>query len=202
MSLHEGSRASEPKWSVATMSETGSKRKIPHLGPIAMPSHFDVKVRTLDENRVELNYVERHLPAVSEEDWKILTEQTTKLVKSRYPKLKIEASPEKREVRATVVDEPTRVFGYLFREFLGCYLTAGGDPFNAVRTVINLEALRRGMMPVEKPLFELPEIERVVITEKDLVRKALSGASTEDLLKIRGIIEQELRRREEAGKEA
>jgi len=180
------------------MSETGSKRKIPHLGPVGMPSHFDVKVRTLGKNRVELNYVEQHLPTISEEGWKALVEQTTKLVKSRYPELKIEASPEKREVRATVVDEPTRVFGYLFREFLGCYLTAGGDPFNAMRAVINLEALQRGVVLVEKSLFELPGIEKAVITEEDLVRGALSRASTEDLLKIRGIVKQELRRREEA----
>jgi len=148
-----------------------SKRKIPHLGPIGMPSHFDVKIRTLDENRVELNYVERHPPVTSE------------------------ASPERREIRATVVDEPTRVFGYLFREFLGCYLTAGGDPFRAVRMVVNLEALRRGVMLVEKSFFELPGVERAVIMDEDLVRGMLGKASTEDLLKIKGVVEQELKRR-------
>jgi hypothetical protein len=172
-----------------------SKRKIPHLGPIGMPSHFDVKIRTLDENRVELNYVERHPPVTSEEDWKVLAEQTTKLVKNRYPELKIEASPERREIRATVVDEPTRVFGYLFREFLGCYLTAGGDPFRAVRMVVNLEALRRGVMLVEKSFFELPGVERAVIMDEDLVRGMLGKASTEDLLKLKGLVEQELKRR-------
>jgi len=178
------------------MSEAGSKRKIPQLGPVGMPSHFDVRVRALDESRVELDYVERHLPTISEEDWRILIEQTTKLVKRYLPELKIEASPERREIRATVVDEPTRVFGFLFREFLGCYLSAGGSPFRAVRMVVNLEALQRGVMLVEKSFFELPEIKRPVIMGEDLVRETLSKASNEDLLKIKGIIEQELKRRE------
>jgi len=58
------------------------------------------------------------------------------------------------------------------------------------------------VMLVEKSFFEFPEIKRPVIMGEDLVREALSKASTEDLLKIKGAVEQELRRREEAGKEA
>jgi len=90
----------------------------------------------------------------------------------------------------------------LFKEFLGAYLASGGTMSGVVRSVVQVDVLRSGIVLVPKPLAELPEIKRTVIMAEDPMGKALSKASTEDLLKIKGIVEQELRRREEAGKEA
>jgi len=175
------------------------------LGFLEVPSHYDIKVKVLDKERIELTYVERYPPTADEEALKILLEQTSSVLRTLIkiyvptsaPDLKLETVPEKRELRATLTGKPINVYGFLCGEFLTAYLASGGGALGVMRMLTYLDALRRGKILVEKSLVELPQIKKAVILDEDVLREMACKSSVEDLLKIKRVVEQELRKREE-----
>jgi len=166
------------------------------LGGLLLPSGFDIKVETLEDGRVKLDYVERHSAVLNEDDWKIVADQTLSSLRKFSPDWEVlELIPEKREVRGKLIGQARRVFSFLYAEILASYLASGGDVLGAVEAMARLSALQRGVMLVEKPLDKYFNFEQAVLAPETVAKEALSKVRREDLLKLKGLVEQELKRR-------
>jgi len=174
----------------------GEVKRVRSLGTILLPSDFDIKVETLEDGRIKLDYVERFPPVVSKDDWKVLADQTLGSFKKFSPDWeKLEPIPEKREIRGKLIGRAHRVFSFLLGETLANYLASGGDVLGAVEAMARLSAMRRGVMLVEKPLDKHFSFERTILAPEAVAKEALSKVERKDLLKLKGLIEQELKRR-------